>query len=163
MSKMMRIYGSHSFFVQLKKNVPVKEYSGIVNTIRMAVSKSHGLSFSCVCLVDTKTIIKTTSGKISRAGCRKAYLNDSLSILYRWEGSPHNNEEMGDESVSPTTVTGELKSDEIRPVTSSKGPSKLPRYTKDEIQSMEVPAIMSSLETTLIDISSQGLFFCSFL
>ena len=45
---------------------------------------------SCIILLKTKTIPKTTSGKIARSWCRKAYIDGSLSILVKWDSDTKN-------------------------------------------------------------------------
>lgn len=55
----------------------------VVETIRSEVSKEHSLSLSCVVLLKTKTVPKTTSGKISRSKARKAFLTGNLQEVYR--------------------------------------------------------------------------------
>ena len=41
--------------------------------------------YSSVVLIRTRTIPKTTSGKIARSWCRRAYLDGSLNVLSKWE------------------------------------------------------------------------------
>lgn len=68
---------------QLKVGVSAAKYAEIARAIRDAVSSSHGLALACVCLLKTRTIPKTTSGKIARAWCRRGYLEGSLQVLHR--------------------------------------------------------------------------------
>ena len=58
----------------------------IIRTCRAVVAAEHGLMLSSVVLLRTRTVPKTTSGKIARAWCRKAYVDGSLSALTRWDG-----------------------------------------------------------------------------
>jgi len=55
----------------------------IAETIRSEVSKEHSLSLSCIVLLKTKSVPKTTSGKISRSKARKAFLTGNLQEVYR--------------------------------------------------------------------------------
>jgi len=55
----------------------------IVQEIRKAVTQEHSLSISEIVLLKPRTVPKTTSGKIARAWCRKAFLASSLDAVYR--------------------------------------------------------------------------------
>ena len=59
--------------------------SEIIANCRKGVASDHGLTLSSVVLIRTRTIPKTTSGKIARSWCRRAYLDGSLNILSKWE------------------------------------------------------------------------------
>jgi len=56
--------------------------SKVVECVRSAVNKEHSLGLSHIILLNPRTIQKTTSGKIARAWCRKAFLNNTLSSAY---------------------------------------------------------------------------------
>jgi len=56
----------------------------VADMIRAAIAKEHGLSISTLCLLEPRTVPKTTSGKITRKGCQKALDAGTLSIVYRW-------------------------------------------------------------------------------
>lgn len=70
---------------ELKPGVPASKYEEIAEKIIAAVSLEQGLYLTGVCLLKTKSIPKTTSGKISRAACRKAFLDKQLSVVYQWD------------------------------------------------------------------------------
>ena len=53
----------------------------MIASIRTAINKDHGVSVDHVVLLNPRTIPKTTSGKIARAWCRKAFINDSFQVL----------------------------------------------------------------------------------
>jgi len=55
----------------------------IAEKIRAAVQKEHSLALTHVCLLKTRTVPKTTSGKISRSRCRKGYLDGTLEVVYK--------------------------------------------------------------------------------
>ena len=86
----------------------------LVNTIKSAVTTEQGVALHCVllckvtptlliclwlflfpkshCLIcqsvlKDRTVPITTSGKIARRWCRRAYDSDSLSVIHRWEDS----------------------------------------------------------------------------
>jgi acyl carrier protein len=60
-------------------------YPAVVQTIISAVSEEQGLYLAGVVLLKTKSIPKTTSGKISRASCRKAFLEGTLQVVHQWD------------------------------------------------------------------------------
>lgn len=68
---------------QLKVGVAASKYGEIAKAIRDIVSSSHGLALTCVCLLKTRSIPKTTSGKIARSWCRRGFLEGSLQIVHR--------------------------------------------------------------------------------
>lgn len=67
--------------IQNQRNV----LSEIITTCRQGIAAEHGLMLSSVILIRTRTIPKTTSGKIARSWCRRAYLDGTLNILLRWD------------------------------------------------------------------------------
>ena len=52
----------------------------VIDAIRAAVSRRHGLPLSDVLLVAAGVIPRTTSGKLARRACRAQYLNGELSV-----------------------------------------------------------------------------------
>ena len=70
---------------ELKPGVPASKYEEIVEKIISAVSMEQGLYLTAVCLLKTKSIPKTTSGKISRAACCKAFLAKQLAVVHQWD------------------------------------------------------------------------------
>ncbi len=62
--------------------------------IRLAVKRAHGVEPRAIVLVASRSVIKTSSGKIARRACRDAYAHEELSTLFEWRESrlsgPHN-------------------------------------------------------------------------
>ena len=56
-----------------------------VDAIRRAVSREHELPVEAIVLVQAGSIPKTSSGKIQRYACRKAFLEGSLTSLAQWQ------------------------------------------------------------------------------
>jgi acyl-CoA synthetase (AMP-forming)/AMP-acid ligase II len=52
----------------------------VVDTIKAAVSRRHGLLLSDLRLVAAGSIPRTTSGKLARRACRAQYLNGVLEV-----------------------------------------------------------------------------------
>lgn len=57
-------------------------FTEIINDIRQAVVKNHGLQVHKVLLLRVGTIPKTSSGKIQRFACRQGFLENSLNIVH---------------------------------------------------------------------------------
>ena len=55
----------------------------LVETIRTIILQEHLLRLADIVLLKPKSVPKTTSGKIARAWCRKGYLANTLSVVYR--------------------------------------------------------------------------------
>eukprot|EP00563_Minutocellus_polymorphus_P004895 CAMPEP_0181045032 /NCGR_PEP_ID=MMETSP1070-20121207/13587_1 /TAXON_ID=265543 /ORGANISM="Minutocellus polymorphus, Strain NH13" /LENGTH=834 /DNA_ID=CAMNT_0023123525 /DNA_START=136 /DNA_END=2636 /DNA_ORIENTATION=- len=55
----------------------------IANEIRAAINQEHSLGVAHIVLLRPRTIPKTTSGKIARSWCRKAYIAASLNAVYK--------------------------------------------------------------------------------
>ena len=53
----------------------------IANEIRAAINQEHSLGVAHIVLLRPRTIPKTTSGKIARSWCRKAYLAGTLDVV----------------------------------------------------------------------------------
>ena len=60
------------------------ELPAVLNAIRMAVARNHGLRAHAVILIPPHTVPKTTSGKIRRTATHRAYLNNELEVLAEW-------------------------------------------------------------------------------
>ena len=64
--------------------------AAVVDAIRDAVAATFGLALHAVCLLEPRTVPKTSSGKIQRHACRRGFLAGSLSATWNWsqhEGS----------------------------------------------------------------------------
>jgi len=55
--------------------------SEISSAIRRAVSEEFEIQLNTVLLLKTHSILKTSSGKIQRLGCRSAFLNGTLNVV----------------------------------------------------------------------------------
>ena len=99
---------------QLKEGVASSKYEEIARAVRDIISVNHGLALSTVCLLKTRSIPKTTSGKIARSWCRRAFLDNSLQVVYRIDADPNvpaaatgaDGNEDGDEGTAAGTATG---------------------------------------------------------
>ncbi|MFE0754149.1 AMP-binding protein [Inquilinus sp. NPDC058860] len=53
--------------------------------IRRAVSAAHDVPLAALGLVRPGLLARTTSGKLARGACRRAYLDGGLPMLHRWQ------------------------------------------------------------------------------
>eukprot|EP01035_Chromulina_nebulosa_P018287 gene18287-23967_t len=58
----------------------------LTDSLRQTIIQVHSIEPSVICLLEPRTIFKTTSGKIARQWVRKAYLTDNLKTVYVYNG-----------------------------------------------------------------------------
>jgi hypothetical protein len=155
------------YVAEVKDGTSSKMYPDIVNSIKGVVSAEHGLAITSICLLQQRSVEKTTSGKIARAWCRKAYLAGTLKIVHRWDGDPTALEApepapgaqtLADyrdgEEKTTGTGTGAAGTDEkepLRPVEVS-----MVKMSAEEAKAMPIADLVKRLEKVLVEISSQS-------
>ena len=122
-----------------------------MNACNAAVASAHGLSVSSICLLKPRTIRKTTSGKIARAWCKRAYLDGSLQLVHRWD--------RGQDSPDAAPVEEVDAREEAVP--SAAGPAvegqlRIPRFTAEEVRGKDVEELCRLLQDALVLLSSSG-------
>merc|ERR1712226_508071 len=70
--------------VEIRNGNITKEtfYENICTSIRRSIHQLYSLTISEIIVLKARTIKKTTSGKVARSHCKKAYLEKSLSSVY---------------------------------------------------------------------------------
>lgn len=119
------------YVAEVKEGVQPSQYDYIVQLCRELAAMEHGVGLKTICLLETRTVPKTTSGKIARAWCRKAFIEKKLSIIYRSDAEY--SEYQGDFSVTsnPGPGVGEVNGDTTP--RAAGGYSKVP--TQDDAKS----------------------------
>jgi acyl-coenzyme A synthetase/AMP-(fatty) acid ligase len=56
----------------------------LLGRIRQAVAEEHEVQLHSIVLLKSRTLPKTSSGKIQRHACRIAFLTDQLEAVMRW-------------------------------------------------------------------------------
>lgn len=56
----------------------------VLSAVRAAVAEGHGLTVHDIVLVRQGNVPKTSSGKLERGTCRKAFQNGTLEVIARW-------------------------------------------------------------------------------
>lgn len=75
-----------------------EQYHSLCKELVGKINQDHGISPSEIVIIQPKTIIKTTSGKIKRNAIKESYLKNSLSVLYRYI-TQSSTEQEHDESI----------------------------------------------------------------
>lgn len=60
----------------------------LITEIRQAISEAHELQVYAIALVKSGNVLKTSSGKIQRRGCRERFLSGQLEVLADWSENP---------------------------------------------------------------------------
>ena len=66
-------------------NLDVEE---AIRNIRDAILEEHNLSVYGIVLIKTGSLLKTSSGKVQRTACKKAYQEGTLALIAKWEAIP---------------------------------------------------------------------------
>ncbi|KAG7342591.1 acyl-CoA synthetase AMP-forming/AMP-acid ligase II [Nitzschia inconspicua] len=103
----------------------------LADQVRSAVNQEHSLGISQILFLKTKTVPKTSSGKIARAWCRKGYLAGTLQVVYEKSFPKFNDgstslEMEGSDTVGPSMA---LKT----PVMTQEAINELRSMSRDEI------------------------------
>ncbi|MEJ2691910.1 MAG: beta-ketoacyl synthase N-terminal-like domain-containing protein [Candidatus Thiodiazotropha sp.] len=72
----------------------------VVNSVRLAVAKEHDLQIHGLALLKPGSILKTSSGKVQRAACKKAFFEGNLKFVEYWEHGIANSVEKPVEDTS---------------------------------------------------------------
>eukprot|EP00536_Pseudo-nitzschia_multiseries_P014630 jgi/Psemu1/262284/estExt_Genewise1Plus.C_7430001 len=121
----------------------------LADAVKAAIHREHSLGISEVLFLKTKTVPKTSSGKIARSWCRKGFLAGTLQTVYRKsftrgtasleiEGSP------GDGDANGGVAAG-----------GGAPPSKAP-LTEDEIRTLRATGKTELMTRLRIDVAQMG-------
>ena len=148
---------------ECKDNVAPSKYAAMAESIRLCISKDHGLGLSSVLIMSPRSILKTTSGKITRAGNKRSFLAGTLKPLYRWDGQVAPND------VNPNPNPTALDVAQMSPPTwidrgtdllPAAGPSQplmdFPSFTSAEVRAMPLPELAACIERLLVHVSATG-------
>jgi hypothetical protein len=69
------------FIAELREETTPTQQQQVIDTCLRVVSSDHGIALHAVVLLKSRTIPKTTSGKVARSWCRKAYLEQRLEVV----------------------------------------------------------------------------------
>jgi hypothetical protein len=159
---------------EVREELPPEQYRAIVEVIKRAVSSAHGVALSYMVLLRSKTVRKTTSGKIARAWNRRAFLDGSLNEDAVFWYDIHTSRDMA--LIAPRTIyrlqydpdsssdpSGASTFEIEQPlVTTQPGQETAPGrakqvITREEIESMSDAELLDLLELDLVVASSHGV------
>jgi hypothetical protein len=113
------------------------------------------LGLSCVILLATRSIPKTTSGKIARSWCKRGYLNNTLTVIYKWEGASGLDAQV-DVGVESALESNAVTTANINLYQANQNEDTSPRLTAVEIRALSKGDIISRLETTLLKVAAHS-------
>lgn len=140
------------YVVEVKEGTKANEYDSIIDKCRVTVSSDHGVALSCICLLKDRSIPKTTSGKIARSWCKKAFTENKLSILKRWDGVEDANAGIVPNVVNDTPA-GDKGSSAYTNVPMDENEEIL---TPEDIKLISLDDLVTKLESTLVLVASSG-------
>jgi acyl-CoA synthetase (AMP-forming)/AMP-acid ligase II/acyl carrier protein len=112
----------------------------LADQIRSAVNQEHSLAVSHIVLVSTKTVPKTSSGKIARAWCRKGFLADTLQSVFK-------------KSFQKGAETFEIEADENSTAAAAAKSSNAP-LTEDKIAELRAMSKDEIMDRLRVDVAS---------
>lgn len=150
------------------------KHEEIARAVRDIISTNHGLALSTVCLLHTRSIPKTTSGKIARSWCRRGFVEKTLQVLYRIDAEPvevtkvavvHEDSSanlgvaVGTKKVGGSGTTGYSKV-----YNEETGSVELPAVhvagttsrSAEEVRSLPIEEVQQQLEHLLVQVAAQG-------
>ena len=111
----------------------------IANQIRAAINQEHSLGVAHIVLLRPRTIPKTTSGKIARSWCRKAYVGGTLDAVYKKSFRV-------EASATPSFGTESESGTSNAPTSATKAPPNAAKSVDPEtIRKMDKQAILKKL------------------
>lgn len=147
----------------------------IMKNCRKSIAAEHGVMLSCVILLKTRTIPKTTSGKIARSWCRRGYVEGTLGVLSRWDADGSAEGEGEAEGDADISLYGESPQKEggatrttrstshagakyiaAEPGADDEEEGSRARLAVADVRALSLDDIALRLETTLKQISSQS-------
>jgi acyl carrier protein len=124
----------------------------IAQRARQCIASEHGLALSSLCLLECRSIPKTTSGKIARSWCRRAFLDNALKVVKRVDSVTGIGQTVEaietDHDIDGADIPG-------NPGPVPMGPRE-PALSPEETRALSVAEIQNRLEVMLIRISSQS-------
>ena len=143
----------------MKDGVLASKYEEIVQSVREVVSYEHGVGLVTICLLKTRSIPKTTSGKIARAWCKRGLKEGTLQILFLSEKHDATVENSTKADANSTRSIGKGGYTQVN-TTDADQEKQQPQVTRggnvDEIRALSLEEIKSRLEAVLIQVSCVG-------
>lgn len=112
------------------------------NQVRSSINQEHSLGISYIVFVNQRTVSKTSSGKIARAWCRKAYMNRTLQIIYE-KSFKQQQDNSNTEQRTPLEIENEERPDGENNTASATAPSntKEKSSNKSTLTALQIRAL----------------------
>ncbi len=81
----IEVEGEERVVVVAEMERRLDDWGELLVRVRRALSENHELDLYGLCLIKKGEVLKTSSGKLQRRGCRDAYLQNSLEAFFRWQ------------------------------------------------------------------------------
>lgn len=120
----------------------------LADSIRSAVNQEHSLGLSQLVLLRPRTVPKTSSGKIARAWCRKAFVSKTLDVVYRKSFKTSGSLEI-EQTPTPSPV---LKLDEMQTLRAMDKKQILAKLANDVAKLGSVPVDSIDVNASLVSI-----------
>lgn len=134
----------------------------LAKQVRSAVNQEHSLGISQVLFLKTKTVPKTSSGKIARAWCRKGYLVGTLQIVYQKSFPKANGDDTtstsfeidgnGTHTTAPPPRTQALTKEEIDALRTMSRDEIMDKLRLDVARTAQIPPDSIDNDTALVTI-----------
>jgi len=121
----------------------------LADEVRAAVVQDHSLGISQIVFLKTKTVPKTTSGKIARAWCRRAFMAGTLQVVFKKSFRDNVSIVEAGESDAPTALSKEAIS-ELRALSTNE---IVDRLRGDVSRIAQVPIDSIDSATALVTIT----------
>jgi hypothetical protein len=126
----------------------------LAESARLLVVSEHGIALSTICLIKTRSILKTTSGKIARSWCRRALLQGKLEIVYRWDTPITSSSGALENEANTLVATAGAEYEEVALETDAERAQAVAAKAAaaGELRALALPVIREKLESLLVQI-----------
>ncbi|MBW4434620.1 MAG: SDR family NAD(P)-dependent oxidoreductase [Pelatocladus maniniholoensis HA4357-MV3] len=80
----VEVEGEERLVITAEVERNIEKFKELIKNISQAILETHGLEVFTISLLKKGGILKTSSGKIQRSGCRKAFIEGSLEVVSEW-------------------------------------------------------------------------------
>jgi len=146
------------YIAEAKENLDNAKLKRVLQGCQDAIVAAHGITVSHLCILKPRTIPKTTSGKIARSWCRKAYLAKTLSILSSTDINFMTSRATEESSIAlntpdSSTALGIDVSEEDAKALAPAAILQMPELSPEETRALSLEEIVSIIEDALVDIT----------
>ena len=147
-----------------REGVASTDLEQLLSLSQEAVMETHGIGISKMCILKTRTLPKTTSGKIARAWCKIAFENKKLEIVVQSDYSNSNNNSNNSSAMQLLTKS-DVDEGTIGTLSSATGSSimgngsrvgPIPDLSPQQVRGMSINEISDIVESLLLVVTMDG-------